>query len=178
VPDEGYWVCWDTTDDGTCDTMWWPNGAMTVKVLSALAPGTYQWQVKTAGSGVQADRGTWWSFTVTTPLVPADHWRAEYFANLTLTGPLASVVDEGTGFVLHDCDTGAPAGGSSARFTRTLTLAVGHYRFTLVTDDGSRLWIDNSSSPFAQGSARCCLMEQIQMQTSTPRPEHLSCRLP
>jgi RHS repeat-associated protein len=30
----------------------------------------------------------------------------------------------------------------SARFTRTVTLAAGRYRFTVTTDDGSRLWVD------------------------------------
>jgi hypothetical protein len=38
---------------------------------------------------------------------------------------------------------GEPDHRFSARFTRTVTFAAGHYRFTVVTDDGSRLWIDN-----------------------------------
>ena len=55
-------------------------------------------------------------------------------------------MDEGTGFVDHSWGTGGPADLSddfSARFTRTVTLAAGTYRFTVVTDDGSRLWIDD-----------------------------------
>jgi hypothetical protein len=147
VAGEEYSVCWDTTNNTTCDTMWWPNGAATTKTLADFAPGTYYWPVKTAGSGIGADTGTWWSFTVTAPLVPADHWAAEYFGNMTLAGAPASVVDEGTGFVLHDWGTDGPAGlptdGFSARFTRTVTFAAEHYRFTVVTDDGSRLWIDD-----------------------------------
>ncbi len=31
----------------------------------------------------------------------------------------------------------------SARFTRTVTPAAGPYRFTIITDDASRVWIDD-----------------------------------
>jgi RHS repeat-associated protein len=100
--------------------------------------------VKTIG-GLEADGGVWSSFTVTIPPVPADHWKAEYFGNTTLSGAPVATVDEGTGFVDHSWGTGGPAGLSdhfSARFTRTVTLAAGTYRFTAVTDDGNQLWVD------------------------------------
>ena len=145
VSSEGYRVCWDTTNNSTCDTGWQENGGATTRALTALPVGAYYWQVKTTGSGVEADGGTWWSFTVTVPPVPADHWKAEYFGNRDLTGAAVATVDEGTGFVDHSWGTGGPAGLSddfSARFTRTVTLAAGTYRFTVVTDDGSRLWVD------------------------------------
>jgi RHS repeat-associated protein len=64
VPDEGYWVCWDTSDNGSCDSAWWPNGGATARVLEGLSADTYYWQVKTAGGGVQADNGAWHHFTV------------------------------------------------------------------------------------------------------------------
>jgi RHS repeat-associated protein len=92
VPDEGYAVCWDTSDNGSCDSAWWPNGGATARVLEGLSAGTYYWpfdlmdqralratlsesldfaggesngwQVKTAGGGVQADNGAWHHFTV------------------------------------------------------------------------------------------------------------------
>jgi len=64
VPDEGYWVCWDTTNNNACDSGWWPNGGGTVRVLEGLSGGTYFWQVKTAGGGVLADNGAWHQFTV------------------------------------------------------------------------------------------------------------------
>ena len=41
VPDEGYYVCWDTTDNNACDTTWWPTAAGTSRVVEGLAPGTY-----------------------------------------------------------------------------------------------------------------------------------------
>ena len=146
VPSEGYYVCWDTTNNDACDTTWWPTGAGTARLVDALAPGTYYWQVKTVGSGVEADDGTWWRFTVSVPDIPADHWTAEYYPNPTLTAPAASTVDEGAGFLRHDWGSGSPTGlppdHFSARFTRTLTLPAGRYRFFVLTDDGSRLWID------------------------------------
>jgi RHS repeat-associated protein len=69
VPNEGYWVCWDTIDNGQCDTMWWPNGGQTWKDLENLAPGTYYWQVKTSDVPMEADGGLWWPLTVGTPPV-------------------------------------------------------------------------------------------------------------
>ncbi len=149
VPNEGYYVCWDTTNNDACDTTWWPTGAGTARVVEALAPGTYYWQVKTAGSGVEADDGTWWRFTVSVPDIPADHWTAEYYPNPTLTAPAASWIDDGAGFLRHDWGSASPAGlppdHFSARYTRTITLtAPGRYRFFLLTDDGARLWVDGA----------------------------------
>ena len=66
VADAGYWVCWDTTNNNTCDSAWWPNGGGAGRVLTGLAPGTYYWQIRAQRlSGiVDADNGTWWTFTV------------------------------------------------------------------------------------------------------------------
>ena len=68
VPNEGYWICWDQVDNNQCDTMWWPNGGATSKWLENLSPGTYYWQVKTADNPIEANNGTWWSFTVGAPI--------------------------------------------------------------------------------------------------------------
>ena len=154
LPNEGYYVCWDTTDNNSCDTTWWPNAAATTRALTALPVGTYYWQVKTIG-GLEADGGTWWRFTVTIPPVPADHWKAEYFGNTTVSGAPVATVDEGTGFVDHSWGDGGPAGLAdhfSARFTRTVTLAAGRYRFTATTDDGSLLWVDDQLQINAWGN--------------------------
>jgi hypothetical protein len=75
VPDEGYWVCWDTSDNGSCDTGWWPNGAAAARVLEGLSAGTYSWQVRTAGGGILADNGTWYHFTVGAPPARDRGWR-------------------------------------------------------------------------------------------------------
>ena len=66
LSDAGYWVCWDTTNNNSCDGPWWPNGGGAGRTLTGLASGTYYWQVKaqTARGITEADGGTWWSFTV------------------------------------------------------------------------------------------------------------------
>ena len=66
VADAGYYVCWDTTNNNTCDGTWWPNGAAAARTLTGLPSGTYDWQIRALrSSGVtDADNGTWWTFTV------------------------------------------------------------------------------------------------------------------
>ncbi|MDX1415640.1 MAG: PA14 domain-containing protein [Candidatus Promineifilaceae bacterium] len=72
--------------------------------------------------------------------------KAEYFNNMTLQGQPALVRDENE--VIHNWGQGSPAPGIinndhfSARYTRTLNLAAGTYRFTARADDGIRLWIN------------------------------------
>ena len=73
------------------------------------------------------------------------HWRGEYFSNATLQGvPVLERNDEGIDF---DWSGGAPApglpgDGFSARWTRSLTLNEGSYRFHALVDDGLRLYVD------------------------------------
>ncbi len=66
LKDAGYWVCWDTTNNDSCDGPWWPNGGGTTRVLTGMAPGTSYWQIRAQQSSaiVDADSGTWWTFTV------------------------------------------------------------------------------------------------------------------
>ena len=70
VANSGYTVCWDTTNNNSCDNAWWPNGGGATRILEGLAPGTYYWQVRvhTPTGVVETDGGrTWWSFTVGAP---------------------------------------------------------------------------------------------------------------
>ena len=66
MPDTGYSVCWDTTNNGVCDTVWWPNGGGTTRVLQGMPAGVYYWQVRaqTPGGMIEADGGVWWSVHV------------------------------------------------------------------------------------------------------------------
>lgn len=75
------------------------------------------------------------------------NWRGEYFNNLTLAGVPTLVRDDTA--VNYNWGTGAPAAGLpadnfSVRWTRTLSLAAGNYRFHTAMDDGLRLYIDNT----------------------------------
>ncbi len=84
------------------------------------------------------------------PLRPAQSdptWRGEYFANATLSGAPALVRADAE--VNFRWGTGAPASGLptdrfSVRWTRYVYFPDdGVYRFTLTSDDGSRLFIDD-----------------------------------
>jgi hypothetical protein len=71
-------------------------------------------------------------------------WRGEYYANRTLAGSPALVRDDRA--IDFDWGSGSPAAGLpsdtfSVRWTRTLRLEGGSYRFTTTTDDGVRLWV-------------------------------------
>ncbi len=75
-----------------------------------------------------------------------NNWRGEYFANRHLSGnPFAIRDDAAIDFNWGD---GAPLAGMerdnfSVRWTRTLNLSPGRYRFTTTTDDGVRLWVND-----------------------------------
>ncbi len=78
-----------------------------------------------------------------TPIVNA--WHGEYYGNRDLLGTPLLVRDDAA--VNFDWATGAPsagvpADGFSARWTRTLNLINGTYRFAVLSDDGVRVWLD------------------------------------
>lgn len=73
-------------------------------------------------------------------------WRAEYFANRNLAGDPVVVRNEARidhNWGLGSPDPRVPADSFSARWTATLQLAGGRYRFTTETDDGVRLFINS-----------------------------------
>jgi hypothetical protein len=73
-------------------------------------------------------------------------WRGEYYGNRWLSGsPVLTRDDENIDF---DWGYGTPSShisndGFSVRWTRTVHLESGLYRFTTTTDDGVRLWVNN-----------------------------------
>ena len=82
--------------------------------------------------------------------VAADRWKGEYFANKTLSSPPVGVRDDGEGFINFNWDRKSPdpicGVGSedfSVRWTRTIHLKSGTYRFNVTSDDGFRLFVDN-----------------------------------
>lgn len=84
--------------------------------------------------------------------IPIDRWRGEYFNNTDLSGAPVVVRDDtqtGSRFLDFDWkldspgkDCGVAVDNFSARWTRTVALAKGAYRFTVAADDGVRLLID------------------------------------
>jgi hypothetical protein len=87
-------------------------------------------------SGDSGDSGT-----------PIQYWKGEYFNNRDLSGSPALVRDDRE--INFDWGTGSPAQGTvreeefSARWTRTLNLSPGTYRFSMTVDDGGRLYVND-----------------------------------
>jgi hypothetical protein len=85
-------------------------------------------------------------FSAAGPAFAADPaWRGEYYNNTWLGGAAAVVRDDAN--INFDWSAFSPATGVnndnfSARWTRSVYFDQGTYQFTVVTDDGARLWID------------------------------------
>lgn len=94
----------------------------------------------TADATVQLD----WQRITREPQTGA--WRGEYFNNTTLSG--TPVYVDGTDDISFNWTTDSPQPGIvsndnfSVRWTRTLNLRGGEYRFTARADDGVRVWVD------------------------------------
>nr|WP_255604430.1 PA14 domain-containing protein [Oscillochloris sp. ZM17-4] len=79
------------------------------------------------------------------PTCAPDSYQAEYFANVTLTGPPAFTRCESQ--INYDWGVTSPGGGLgtdnySAQWTSNPTLAAGTYTFSVRADDGVRVWVD------------------------------------
>ena len=80
------------------------------------------------------------------PRVPAGTWRGEYFDNSDLAGTPAVRYDSAVNF---DWGLGRPhpkiaSCDFSVRWTRTIWLRAGTWRFTTTTKDGVRLYVDSA----------------------------------
>jgi hypothetical protein len=76
-----------------------------------------------------------------------ESWQAAYWNNTTLAGePSVTRTEAAVNYTWGD---GSPVPGIigadrfSARWTGSLNLPAGRYRFTVAVDDGARLWVDN-----------------------------------
>ncbi|MBN1876752.1 MAG: hypothetical protein JXA33_21185 [Anaerolineae bacterium] len=74
-------------------------------------------------------------------------WQTTYWNNTTLSGNPALQREEGN--INYDWGTGSPASSVnsdyfSARWTRYIDVTPGSYRFSVTSDDGVRIWVDNN----------------------------------
>ena len=83
-------------------------------------------------------------------MVSTDHWQGQYFNNMELAGSLMMIRDDGDGFLNFDWGSGSPssqcgvhADQFSVNWSRDLEANAGTYRFTVTSDDGFRLYIDD-----------------------------------
>ncbi len=139
------------TDDGV---RLFVDGALLVDRWQAMPPtqfnsevelsaGVYTVRMEYFEAGDQARANLWWTRISTAPTAA---WRAEYFNNTALSGAPALVRDEPS--LDFNWGNGSPSGSVtadrfSARWTRTIAVAPGTYRFTATHDDGIRVWVDN-----------------------------------
>lgn len=88
-----------------------------------------------------------WTAVGGTAPVPIANWKGEYFNNTSLSGTPALVRDDAN--VNFNWGNGSPASSTvnadnfSVRWTRSLSFNPGRYRFTINSDDGARLWVNN-----------------------------------
>jgi len=104
---------------------------------------------------------------------PVD-WRGEYYDNPWLSGAPVLVrqdpmIDFHWGYAAPA--PGIPGDGFSARWTRSMSLEPGEYRFTTTTDDGVRLWVNDRllidnwrDQPFWPHSATAYLSGQVSVR--------------
>jgi uncharacterized protein YraI len=103
-------------------------------------------KVKYYQAGGQGVAKLFWTAVGGTAPVPIANWKGEYFNNTSLSGSPVLVRDDAN--INFDWGIGSPAWNVvaadqfSARWTRTLSLQPGRYRFTAIADDGVRLWVN------------------------------------
>lgn len=148
-----------TTDDGV---RLWVNNQLIIDQWRDQNPTTYRAEIdlpggiipvkmeyyeNTGGAKAQLSWALVSGGTPGGPIPTPGPWRAEYFNNTSLSGPAVLTRDEGQ--PNSNWGYGSPAPGIvgndyfSVRWTRTLDFIPGRYRFTVTTDDGVRLWVNN-----------------------------------
>lgn len=117
-------------------------------------PGNHEIRLEFFQGGVLAQARLNWALNPQcSQTVPTDHWKGEYYNNAYLGGSVVAVKDDGDSNPLSfNWGEGPPNTGCnltifpehfSVRWTRTVNLPQGKYRFTVSHDDGVRLWIDD-----------------------------------
>jgi hypothetical protein len=120
-----------------------PLQVTTTYALDTLELGkTYYWRVDESDSR-QIFKGDVWSFTVTSG---GGGIKGEYFNNADLLGtPVLTRIDQQVDFAFGGASPGlpVPATGWSARWTADLNVLLpGDYTFSVMSEGGTRLWID------------------------------------
>ncbi len=127
-------------DNNPAIDVWYDSQAHTVTADVYLNGGNHDIRVEYYEAGGQAVARLDWVLVSGTSTL----WRAEYFNNTTLTGNPSVVRDEGQ---INYNWPGSPVSGISVdlfsvRWTASVPVEAGVYRFTATADDGVRLWVN------------------------------------
>jgi hypothetical protein len=141
------------TDDGA---RLWVNDRLLIDQWRIQPDTAYQAEIALSGgataikleyfeAGDTARISLWWE-SLEQP-APTGRWRGEYFNNRDLSGSPALVRNDEAIDFIWGSSSPAPgvinADNFSVRWTRSLDLAAGTYRFRARADDGVRLWVNN-----------------------------------
>ena len=122
----------------------WSSGTGEYSVDKLVLGGPHEVRVEyfEAGGAARAE----FTYERIGEVVPADGgWAAEYFANRNLDGsPILTRTDDAISFDWGIGTPGdaVPADDFSTRWTKSVTLDEGNYKFSVTGDDGVRLYID------------------------------------
>lgn len=128
---------------------WYDSQMHSVSADLQLPEGDHDVHVKyyEAGGGAVA-RFTWIRLPAPSPAPEAiSNWRGEYFNNMVLRPPAPIVRDDQE--INFDWGFNSPVPGTiqenyiSIRWTKNIQVSPGWYRFSVTTDDGVRLWVNN-----------------------------------
>lgn len=123
----------------------WRDGSPREVVTDlALSVGAHTVQVDYYEKKGNARLRVWWE-KVAQPTYP--DWKGEYWSNPNLSGnPVLVRNDPKIDFVwgTKEPASGLPSDNFSVRWSRTLALEAGIYRFSARADDGIRLYVDNT----------------------------------
>lgn len=126
-------------------------GANTVSyTVTGLAPNSYRCYTVYAYNGIGISTFAGWACTRTPPasVTCTNQYRAEYYNNRTLSGTPVLVRCENWP-INYNWGTGGPGGGVpndnfSVRWTGSASFASGTYTFIARSDDGVRVYLDNT----------------------------------
>lgn len=154
VPTAGTYRFSATMDDGmrvfvdgnVLIDSWYDSQVHSLNADVYLTAGDHALKVEYYDAGGKAIAKLSWLPTANPGPAPIVNWKGEYFNNATLSGTPAVTRDDTT--IDFDWGVGSPdstlisSDKFSARWTRTLTLTEGRYRFYVTVDDGARLWVN------------------------------------
>jgi hypothetical protein len=112
-----------------------------------LSTGVHQVRLEYFDAQGPAYARVWWDYRGLNGVQAYPDWKAEYFNNVALESTPFLVVNDRT--LDFDWKSGAPASGIagdnfSARWTTKATFEEGVFRFSASSDDGVRLWVDDT----------------------------------